>query len=485
MSDLGRDARTTQATATPIPPGIEVPDEVRTRLGPLRFFDGVPDEATTRVLFDNLDFQRAVQAYLLALPALSVAAVRKAMLAWGPANSTMEIWEDLVYPRAVVLTGNNNTSYSNMLLDLHDGPIVLESPPGVLGMINDSWQRWVVDVGLTGPDKGQGGKYLFLPPAYDREVPDGYFVLRPRTYVLWLMWRGFLDEHGDPHPGVEDIKAKTRVYPLAGADDPPPIRFVNGSPEPMVFVAPADYRAWELLDETVQSEPPESSDPLTLGMFASVGIQHGRPFNPDDRMRAILTEAAAVGDATARALGYRFRQPEAYYYPDSPWRTVFLGGHRFQEDGVALLDSAAQYYFAGAPVSPALEVKMVGAGSQYAFAFIDADGAPFDGGRAYRLHVPATVPVKNFWSVIAYDTQTRSMLQTGQDWPAVSSQDKDLVTNDDGSVDVHFGPERLNDRGNWIQTLPGKGWFVTFRLYGPLEPWFDKTWRLADIEPLA
>jgi hypothetical protein len=135
---------------------------------------------------------------------------------------------------------------------------------------------------------------------------------------------------------------------------------------------------------------------------------------------------------------------------------------------------------------------MVGAGSQYAFAFIDADGAPFDGGRAYRdggrayrLHVPANVPVKNFWSVIAYDTQTRSMLQTGQDWPSVSSQDKDLVTNDDGSVDVHFGPERPQDGGSWIQTLPGKSWFATYRLYGPLEQWFDTTWRLPDIEPVA
>ncbi|NGP06783.1 DUF1254 domain-containing protein [Rhodococcus sp. 14C212] len=476
---------TSHANSTPIPPGIEVPDEVRTRLGTLRFFDGFPDDETTRTLFDNLDFQRAVQAYLLALPAPSVAAVRKALLAWGPANSTMAIWEDLVYPRSVVLTGNNNTSYSTMLIDLHDGPLVLESPPGVLGMINDSWQRWVVDIGLTGPDKGQGGKYLFLPPAYDREVPDGYFVVRPRTYVLWLMWRGFLDEHGDPHPGVETVKATTRVYPLAEAADPPPLRFVNTSPESIVFVPPAGYRAWELLAETVQSEPPESSDPLTLGMFASLGIRHGQPFDPDERMRAILTEAAAVGDATARALAYRFRRPESYYYPDSAWRTGFLGGYRFQEDGVALLDSAAQYYFVGALISPALEVEMIGTGSQYAFDFVDAEGAHFDGGKTYRLHVPANVPAVDFWSVIAYDTQTRSMLQIGQDWPSISSQDEDLAPNDDSSVDVHFGPERPKDSRNWIQTLPGKSWFVAFRLYGPLEPWFDKTWRLPDIEPLG
>jgi hypothetical protein len=476
---------TTHATATPIPPGIEVPNEVRTRLGTLRFFDGFPSDTTTQVLFDNLDFQRAVQAYLLALPALSVAAIRRALQALGPANSTMGIWEDLIHPRTLVLTANNNTSYGNMLIDLHDGPLILETPPAVLGIVADSWQRWVVDVGLTGPDKGKGGKYLFLPPGYDGEVPDGYFVVRPRTYGLWSMWRGFIDEHGDPHPGAEAIKAKTRVYPLGQADRQPPMRFVNGSPEPMVFVAPADYRAWELLDEVVQSEPPESSDPLTLGMLASIGIQHGSPFNPDDRMRAILTEAAAVGDATARALTYRYRQPEAYSYPASTWRTVFLGGYRFQEDGVALLDSAAQFYFHAAPASPAEEAKMVGAGSQYVVAFVDATGSPFDGSKVYRLHVPAKVPANNFWSVMAYDTQTRSMLQTGQDWPSVSSQD-DLITNDDGSIDVYFDPEPPDAGGrNWIQTQPGKAWFAMFRLYGPLEPWFDKNWRLPDIEPVA
>ena len=149
-----------------------------------------------------------------------------------------------------------------------------------------------------------------------------------------------------------------------------------------------------------------------------------------------------------------------------------------------MIDSAAQFYFVAAPPSPAAEVKMVGAGSQYVMAFVDANGAPLDGGRTW-LHVPASVPATNFWSVIAYDTQTRSMLQTGQDWPSVSSQGMDLSTNDDGSVDVHFAPERPDGSRNGIQTLPGKGWFPVFRLYGPLEPWFDKTWRLPDIEPVT
>jgi hypothetical protein len=473
----------TTYVTTPIPPGIESPNEVETRLGTLRFSDGFPDTPTVHALFDNLDFQRAVQAYLLALPPVNLAAVRKAVLTWGPANSTMLIWEDLVHPRTVGLTFNTSTSYSVLGVDLREGPLVLEAPPRVLGMADDAWHRWVADIGITGPDQGEGGKYLLLPPDYDGDVPAGYFVVRPRTNGMMLGLRGFLDEHGDPGPAVGVIKAKARAYPLSAVNNPPSLRFVNVSPEPVVTVAPGDYRFWEILNEVVQSEPPESADPVTLGMFASIGIQHGKPFAPDNRMRAILAEAASVGDATARALSYRFRQREAYYYPDSAWRTVFPGGYRFEDKGAAQLDSAAQFFFLAFGVTPAEETKMVGAGSQYAAAFVDATGERLDGGRTYTLHVPPNVPVNNFWSIIAYDTQTRSMPQTKQRWPSVTSQDRDLTTNDDGSVDVYFGPQRPPDGRNWIQTLPGKGWFAAFRLYGPLEPWFDKTWRLPDIQP--
>ncbi len=476
---------TSHANTTPIPPGIAMPDEVRTRLGTLRFFDGVPDDAATRTLFDNLDFQRAVQAYLLGLAPVAVAAMRKALVQWGPVNATLVMWADLVHPRFLGLVYNTSTSYHYAWLDLRDGPVVVEVPPKVYGAAIDPWCRWVVDVGLTGPDQGRGGRYLFVPPGYAGQVPDGDRVVRSRTVGLWVGWRGFRDEHGDPRPAVEMVEAHTRIHPLSQADDPPSTRFVNVSAEPMCAVAPADFRFWEMLDEVVQSEPPESADPLTLGMFASVGIRRGRPFAPDERIRAILTEAATVGDATARALTYRFRHQEAYYYPGRAWRSGFLGGYSCTEDGALLLDAAAQLDFLYGSTSPAFDQKAVGTGSQYALAFVDATGAPFDGDRSYRLHVPPHVPVNNFWSVLVYDTQARSMLQTDQQWPSVTSQDADLAVNEDGSVDVHFGPERPTEDCNWIQSLPGRGWFAMFRLYGPLEPWFDKTWRLPDIEPVG
>ena len=279
-------------------------------------------------------------------------------------------------------------------------------------------------------------------------------------------------------------KAKTKVYPLSQAANPPSMKFVNISPEPFVTVGPGDYQFWDLLNDVVQSEPPSTGDPVTLGFFASIGIEHGKPFAPDARMKKILTEAAAVGDATARTLTYRMRDKEAFYYESSAWRTAFLGGYSFERNGIKLLDSASQYYFYATGVTPAMEAKMVGSGSQYALAFVDAKGRPLDGSRTYRLHVPPKVPVNNFWSVIAYDNQTRSFLQTDQTWPSVTSKDKDFHANDDGSVDVYFAPERPKDARNFIRTIPGKGWNAIFRLYGPLEPWFDKTWRLGEIQPV-
>jgi hypothetical protein len=472
---------------TPIPPGIASPDEVETRLGTLSFFDGFPDDASVQKLYDNLDFQRAVQAYLLALPAVSQVGMRKALTEWGPANSTLLIWENMVTPRTVFLTANNNTPYSLLWIDLKEDPLVAEIPPRVLGAINDMWGRWVVDVGLTGPDKGEGGKYLLVPPDYEGDVPEGYFVVRPKTFEMYLGWRSFLDEEGDPKPHIDLIKQTARVYPLSRADNPPELTFVDVTDKPFCLVGPADYTFWEYLNDVVQSEPSDSLDPISLGFYRSIGIKKGMPFAPDERMKAILTEAAAVGDATARALTYRMREKGAYLYENSAWRTIFLGGYEFLEDGALILDSYSQLYFYATGITPAEEQKMVGQGSQYAVAFVDADGRAFEGAKNYKLHLPPNIPVNNFWSVIIHDTQTRSQLQTDQDWPAVSSQDEGFLQNEDGSADVYFGPEAPPEgkENNWIQTIPGKGWNVMFRLYGPLEPWFDKSWRPGEIEPIT
>ena len=270
--------------STPMPPSVASPDKVETRFGTLNFFYGVPDQASTEKIYDNLDFQRAVQAYLLGLPVVNQVGNRSGILKIGPANKTVPIWENLVDSRTVELTANDNTPYTWFWVDLRNGPLVIEVPPKVLGLVDDMWYHWAGDLGITGADRGQGGKYLLLPPGYKGEVPDGYFVLRPGSFSVWAGWRSFLLD-GNPKPGVEEVKKLTKIYPLSEAANPPALNFVNMSGNPFNMVGPADYSFWELLNQVVQDEPTESVDSTTLGFWASVGIQKGqavRTGRPDE-----------------------------------------------------------------------------------------------------------------------------------------------------------------------------------------------------------
>lgn len=475
----------TTGGASAIPTSITTPNEVETRLGKLRFFDGLPDEATVKAVYDQLDFQRGVQAFLTAMPAASFFAVRAAVRKFGPDNGTVLLSESLLDSNTLVLVANAETIYNFAWLDTRDGPVVIEVPPHVLGFINDSWARYVADVGNAGQDKGQGGKYLLVPPGYTGSVPDGYFVASSRTFGNLLTLRGFVPG-GDPRPAAEAVKKQLRVYPLARASNPPPTHFADISGVPLNTVFPNDPSYFDGVAQVVEEEPLEAIDLEVRGQLAAIGIQKGKAFVPDQRMQRILAEAVAVGNAIGRAEAFDPRDPSAQNYPDSAWNAAWIPDYQFAPGGVLNLESREAFYYLAWGVTPAMSKPAIGIGSQYAMACRDSAGRYLDGAKNYRLHLPPNIPAKDFWSVLVYDPQTRSMLQTDQPFPRVSSQMADLVVNPDGSVDVYFGPNPpAGKKANWVRTIPGKAWFAGLRLYGPLEPWFDKSWRPGEIEPLS
>lgn len=465
---------------------ISTPDKVDTPIGKLQFFDGVPTDATVGTLYDNLDRMRGVEVFLDNVGALSVYSVIAGNAGIGLTQpNQIAVAEKLLDSHSLYLTGNTDTMYSIGHLDLAAyGPTVVEVPPGMLGMLDDAWMRYVGDFGVAGPDRGKGGKYLVLPPGYTGAVPEGYFVLKAPTYVNWFFMRGSIAD--GLAPALKNVKDHLKVYPLKSAGNPPATEFVNITGKSYNTVAPSDFSYFEALDKIVQREPIDALGSESRGSLAAIGIVKGKPFNPDARMKRLLTEAAAIGDATARAALYSPREKGYFIYPDSDssWVMGFANKNVFFEtDGARNLDARTSFYFGYTGVTPAMAVTHPGAGSDYAIAFKDAQKKAFDGSQTYRLHLPPNVPVNNFWAVTIYDTQTRSMLQTSQPFPSVGSQSKGFQKNADGSYNVFFAPKApAGKEGNWLQTLPGKSWFAILRMYGPLQPWIDKTWRPSEIE---
>jgi hypothetical protein len=167
------------ARAADIPPQITTPDKVETRIGTLDFKDGMPSSQTIEKIYDNLDFTHAFEAFVNSFQGVSIRALHKGLLSAGVEDNEVLVFSELMDAKSLFLTANADTVYSMGMLDLTMGPIVLEVPPKALGAIDDYWFRWVIDIGLPGPDRGLGGKYLILPPSYDGPVPSG-IQYRPR-----------------------------------------------------------------------------------------------------------------------------------------------------------------------------------------------------------------------------------------------------------------------------------------------------------------
>lgn len=488
---------------THIPAEIMTPDSVDSRIGTLQFFDGMPDEATVEKAYDNLDFMRGVEVFLNFIPATSIEGLRRGHIELGmEAANDVILFDQLMDSNPLFLTGNTDTVYALAFLDLErDGPTVVEIPPKAgPGTLNDAYFRFVIDMGGPGPDRGKGGKYLILPPDYQGELKpteglatskvDGvdYFIAQSSSYVNWLILRGLLVD-GKPDAPTKMWRDGLRVYPLAYVKTPPAMNFISGSGKIFNTIHANTYPFYEELHDLLQKEPVDFIDPELRGLAASIGITKGKPFAPDARMQKILQEAIVVGNATARAIWLKPRDKSAYYYENSGWYTSFIGNdYRWlNDDGVGgrNLDARTLFFYSATVNTPAMALKIPGVGSQYAFNATDSKGNYLDGSNNYRVNIPANVPAKNFWSVVVYDPQTRSELQTDQAYPSKNSERDKMIANPDGSIDLYFGPRAPKGKeANWVQTVPGKGWFVLLRLYGPLEPWWDKTWQPGEFEPM-
>ena len=347
----------TAQTSSAIPPAIITPDRLETSLGTLEFKDGAPSKETVAKVYDNLDLMHGVEAFVNAYQGASVAAIFKGFNDAGvPDNTTALIWSELMDSKSLFLTANADTIYFWVNLDVSKGPLVVETPPMSLGAIDDIWFRWVTDIGLPGPDRGEGGRYLLVPPGYKGELPEsGYFVNKVRTTRVTMFGRSFL-ENNDPKPAVALIKKTLKVYPyvpggygtsIASALEgkttllrtpehklewsflkpQPPVKFVEGSGKVMSTIPPSDFSYFEMINDIVQKEPAEALDPEIMGSLAAIGIVKGKPFNPDARMKKILTDAAAIGSATGRTLNWNARPAEGWnYYPGSNWTNPLFAG---------------------------------------------------------------------------------------------------------------------------------------------------------------
>ena len=482
---------------TPIPEDVLTPNRVRTRLGLFNYFDGFPDDATMRLARRQVDLGRGVQTFLNFIPAASLE-----MLYMGhrdgygmKPNQDIGIFDELMSSKSLWLTGNTDTVYASTFLDLSAGPIVVEVPPGTgPGTVNDAFFRFVVDMGGPGPDKGKGGKYLILGPGQEAPATtDGFFVAKTPSYINWLILRGFLDEEGKTDTARDSFKNGLKVYPYAMRANPQANNFKNLTDWTVNTIHANNFKFYEELNEVIQREPSEMFSPELLGMASAIGIQKGKPFAPDAEQKALLTEAVAIGNATARSILFSPQDPKAYIYPNRSgyWQTGFPGGsHEYlvnKGNGGRDMDGRTLFFYLATVNTPAMALELPGVGSQYAFSSRDSNGAYLDGANTYKLTVPANAPANRFWSFVVYDPQTRSMLQSKESpYPSKNNKrNQDMLVNDDGSVDLYFGPKAPEGKkANWIKTIPSKGWFGILRLYGPLDPWFNQTWKLGAIKKM-
>lgn len=450
------------------------------------FKSGFPPADDAQKARDEADYQRAITAYRFWYPTVSCEGIFNGNREKGLNDNTSLVIMS-AGPRHVAFTANSDTPYGAGCLDLKDGPYVVEMPPGpFIGLANSHHQSWILDMGLPGPDAGKGGKHLIVPPDFKGEAPQGYFVGKSPSNKVLIAIRS-LPQKGDVKAAIDALRT-IKIYPLATAANPKLLTFLdisNRDLESTCLRWEDNIQYWQKLAEVVDAEPLAQQFLPMYGLLSALGIEKGKPFAPDARMKGILERAAKAARDQMLVSAFASARPDRFAWPDRKWEWVGLVAESAQFETKAGIDlEARDRWFAQAIVtSPAMFRRTQGAGSLYWLGLRDASGAYVDGGKTYKLNVPLPVPAGLFWSVTLYDAATRSEIKTAQDKAALRSlfELKDLGA-DAKSVDLYFGPKGpAGHEGRWIQTNPGKGWFVYFRIYGPEKSAFDGTWKPGDF----
>lgn len=465
--------------------GIDV-EKLTGRLTGVEMDGDLPTRSSIPTIFDELDYQMACQAYLWALPLVAFAE-------WQSQNRELfgatpsDLMRYVSYrDRLGIITANATTPYIVSFIDLSEtGPLVIDYPAGhTAGGITDFWQREIAGFGEMGADKGAGAMYLVLPPgaAEPDDVPEGWRTVRS-TGVNILFGFRTLDPDAERAAALVD---EVRVYPFSERDAPPPTRVLSPEGKSWSGDQPRGLQYWKRLHAIYQSELVDERDRFYLAMLKQLGIEKGKPFAPDARLTQILAEGAAAGELMAQANTFAKRFEQGSYWPDRAWEiAIVLDNSTQRGDYYDELLERASWFYEAVTFASAMKSQTPGVGQAYLGSYVGGDGEWLDGGRNYTLHVPADAPAKLFWSATVYDVDTRCLIDNEQQRGDRGSRDPELVLNDDGSVDLYFGPTApAAGDANWVQTIPGRHWFSYFRFYGPLETYFDRTWKIGDITPV-
>ena len=478
-----------------------------TELANAPFAENRPTKVTAETLRDELLFQRATQVYLWAMPLINTLGMKfGSEKVFGAGYNVLPIWKKRLDAKTQVTTPNSDLLYAMSYVDLgKDGPLVFDAPPMLQGILLDFWQRPIPvdggkffgDVGLPGPDGGKGGKFLLLPPGYTGSVPEDHFVYRSGTNNVFIFLRGFYQDPKNLEPAVRLLE-QTKIYPLNGESKTKPMQFPDASGIPANMLPVSDGRAFDQLKLLLESEGANLAESDSRGMLAAIGIIKGQPFDLDAHTREILDLAAKTAYKMSRVIGFQedLNSGSLRMYPDRRWinpldnvtppspRTSLNLSWENVAGGYVDLDARIWFFTNYYSVSPGMLSKVPGKGAMYMIAFTDTAGANLSGGSHYRLTLPANVPAANFWSVTLYDAESSSGLANGQPFPSLGSRDQP-AQNADGSTDLFLGPKAPEGKaGNWLATIPGKGYFAVLRLYGPTEAALNKSWNPGDFEKL-